>query len=150
MKGWLLDTNVVAAVTGPKPEAQVLKWMRSQPEYSLYISILSLAEYRKGIANLPPGSKLRPRIQMAVAAIESGFAGRILPFSDTIALRWGSLSGEVKRHSGHSPAVIDTMLAATALEHSLYFATRNVAHVSLTGAIIFNPWKDDPKRFPLI
>lgn len=149
MKGWLLDTNVIAAVTGPKPEPQVSQWMRSQPEYSLYLCILTLAEYRKGIANLPPGSKLRLRIQQSVAALESRFAGRILSVSDSIALRWGAISGEVKRHSGHSPTVIDTMLAATALEHNLYLATRNVAHVSQTGAAVFNPWKDDPAKFPL-
>ena len=127
MKGWLLDTNVIAAVTGPKPEPQVSQWMRNQPEYSLYLSILTLGEYRKGIANLPPGSKLRLRIQQAVAALESRFAGRILSVSDSIALRWGTISGEVKRLSGHSPTVIDTMLAATAIEHNLYLATRNVA-----------------------
>ena len=150
MKGWLLDTNVVAAITTPQPDPRVSQWLRSQPEYTLYLSILTLAEYRKGIANLPPGSKLRPRIQQAVAALESRFSGRILSVSDTIAVRWGTISGEIKRHSGHSPTVIDTMLAATALQHNLYLATRNVTHVSLSGAAVFNPWNDDPAKFPLI
>jgi predicted nucleic acid-binding protein len=149
MNGWLLDTNVIAAMTGPKPEPRVEQWMRSLPEYRLFISILTLGEYRKGIANLPPGSKLRPRIQHAASAIESRFSGRILSVTDNVALRWGTISGETKRHSGHSPTVIDTLLAATAIEHNLYLATRNVAHVSLSGATVFNPWKDDPAKFPL-
>jgi len=149
MRGWLLDTNVVAAMTGPKPEPRVAQWMRSQPEYSLFISILTLAEYRKGVANLPPGSKLRPRIQKTAAALESRFAGRIVSVSDSIALRWGTISGEIKRNSGHSPTVIDTLLAATAIEHHFYLATRNAAHVALSGAIVFNPWRDDPASFPL-
>ncbi len=149
MIGWLLDTNVISAVAGPKPEPRVAQWIRNQPEYSLFLSILTLAEYQKGIANLPPGSKLRLRIQQNVTALESRFAGRILSVSDSIALRWSAISGEVKRLSGHSPSVIDTMLAATAIEHSLYLATRNEAHVSLSGAVVFNPWKDDPANFPL-
>ena len=150
MRGWLLDTNVVAAITGPQPEPRVSQWLRGQSEYTLYLSILTLAEYRKGIANLPPGSKIRPRIQHAVTALESRFSGRILSVSDATALFAGApLSGEIKRHSGHSPTVIDTMLAATAIEHNLYLATRNVAHVSQTGVIVFNPWKDDPASFPV-
>ena len=149
MTGWLLDTNVVSAIIGAKPEPRVAKWIASQPEHSLFLSILTLAEYRKGIANLHPGNKLRPRLQQAVAALEARFYGRILSVSDPIALRWGNISGEVKRLSGHSPSVIDTLLAATALEHNLYLATRNVAHVALSGATVFNPWKDDPTSFPL-
>jgi toxin FitB len=147
--GWLLDTNVVSALSGARPEPRVAKWIAGQPEHSLFLSVLTLAEYRKGIANLNPGSKLRPRLLQSVAALEARFYGRILSVSDPIVLRWGSISGDVKRLTGHSPSVIDTMLAATALEHSLYLATRNVTHVALSGAAVFNPWKDDPARFPL-
>lgn len=149
MNGWLLDTNVVSAISSANPAPQVVQWVRGQPQYSLFLSILTLAEYRKGIAHLPPGSKLRPRIQQDVAALEARFSGRVLSVSDPIALRWGNISGEVKRLSGHSPSVVDTLLAATALEHDLYLATRNVAHVALSGATVFNPWKDDPANFPL-
>ena len=82
-------------------------------------------------------------------ALESRFAGRILSVSDEIVLRWGSISGEVRRLTGHPPPVIDTLLAATAVEQSLYLVTRNVADVTGSGVRVFNPWKDDPKDFPL-
>jgi predicted nucleic acid-binding protein len=149
VKGWLLDTNVISAVSGPKPEPRVERWIDSQTEPALFLSILTIAEYRKGIEHLPPGDKLRPRLQMAVAALENRFRSRILSVSDQIALRWGSISGEVKRLTGHSPSVIDTLLAATAIEHNLYLATRNVIHVANSGAAVFNPWKDDPAQFLL-
>ncbi len=77
------------------------------------------------------------------------FSGRILPISDSVVLRWGAISGQAKRVTGHSPSVIDTLLAATAIEHDLYLATRNTADVTNSGAAIFDPWKDDPGRFPL-
>jgi predicted nucleic acid-binding protein len=149
VKGWLLDTNVISAVSGPKPEPRVAKWVDSQPEHTIFLSILTIAEYRKGIEHLPRGHKLRQRLQQAVLALESRFAGRILSVSDPIAIRWGAISGEVKRITGHSPSVVDTLLAATAIEHNLYLATRNVVHVEQSGASVFNPWKDDPARFPL-
>jgi predicted nucleic acid-binding protein len=41
-----------------------------------------------------------------------------------------------------SPPVIDTMLAATAIEHGLHLVTRNIADVRHSGALMFNPWTD--------
>jgi hypothetical protein len=45
--------------------------------------------------------------------------------------------------------VIDTLFAATALEYDLYLVTRNVGDVHTSGAQIFDPWNDDPAKFPL-
>jgi predicted nucleic acid-binding protein len=149
VNGWLLDTNVIAEVSGAKPDPKVEGWLKSLPEHTLYLSILTIGEYQKGIQHLPQGDKLRPRLQRAVAALEARFAKRVLSVSDKIVLRWGAISGEVKRLTGHSPSVIDTLLAATAIEHNLYLATRNVIHVANSGAAVFNPWKDDPAQFPL-
>ena len=149
MKGWLLDTNVISEMRGARPDQKVAKWFDAQPEHLLFLSILTLAEYRKGIANLSRGDKRRPQFERAVVALEKRFAGRVLSISDGIALRWGAMSGDAKRLTGHSPSVIDTMLAATAIEHGLYLATRNVVDVTHSGAAVFNPWKDDPELFPL-
>ena len=46
--------------------------------------------------------------------------------------------------TGHSPPVIDTLFAATALEYDLYLVTRNVRDAQISGAQIFDPWNDDP------
>jgi hypothetical protein len=149
VNGWLLDTNVISEMSRAKPDPRTAKWFNSQPEHTLFLSILTIAEYQKGIEHLPPGDKRRPRLQRAVIALERRFADRVLSVSDPIVLRWGGISGTVKRLTGHSPSVIDTMLAATAIEHRLYLATRNVLHVANSGALVFNPWKDDPTQFPL-
>ena len=149
MNGWLLDTNVISEMSGARPDSKVAKWFNAQIQHSLFLSIITIAEYRKGIEHLPPGDKRRPRLQRAVMALESRFSGRLLSVSDQIVLRWGAISGEVKRLTRHSPSVIDTLLAATAIEHGLYLATRNVVDVANSGAAVFNPWKDDPVQFPI-
>ena len=95
MNGWLLDTNVIAEMSGAKPDPKVAKWFNAQVERSLFLSILTIAEYQKGIEHLLPGDKLRPRLQRAVIALEGRFSGRILSVSDQIVLRWGAISGEV-------------------------------------------------------
>ena len=95
MKGWLLDTNVISAVSGPQPEPRVATWFKAQPEHTLFLSILTLAEYQKGIEHLPPGHSMRSRHRQTLIRLEARFVGRILSLSNAIVLRWGSISGEV-------------------------------------------------------
>lgn len=149
MRGWLLDTNVVAALINPHGAPSVKRWAEGQDEEALHISVLTLAEYDKGIYNLPDDHADRPRYMAARDALADRFGRRVLSLGDAIVRRWGRISGEVKRASGHAPPVIDTMLAATALEHDLYLVTRNVKDTRPSGAIIFDPWNDDAQVFPL-
>jgi predicted nucleic acid-binding protein len=149
VKGWLLDTNVIAEMMRPRPDRSFQRWFTAQAEQTLFLSILTLAEYQKGLYHLELGDPLRPRLERLAQRINQRFSGRVLPVSDPVALRWGAISGEVKRLTGHSPPVIDTFLAASAIENNLYLATRNTVHVAHSGAIVFNPWKDNPAHFPL-
>jgi predicted nucleic acid-binding protein len=149
LKGWLLDTNVIAEARGAKADKNVVRWLTAQPEETLYLSIITIAEYEKGIHHLPVGDPRRELFRGSLRMLEEHFAGRILSISDTVVRRWGVISGQTKLASGHSPTVIDTMLAVTAIEHELYLVTRNVRDVSLSGAAIFNPWTDSAAKFPV-
>jgi len=148
--GWLLDTNVTAEIISAGGSARVKAWAAQQDEASLHLSILTIAEYDKGIANLPEGDERRPVYMKTRDRLAARFAARLLPVSDAIVRRWGTISGTVRRVTGHPPPVIDTLLAATALDHDLYLATRNVRDVRHSGAAVFNPWDDDPAAFPLV
>jgi toxin FitB len=149
VKGWLLDTNVIAEVGGAKPDPNVETWLNAQPEELLFISILTIAEYQKGIEKLPPNDNRRPRLNKSLEALRRRFSGRVLSLPDETIIRWGTISGTVRRTTGNWPSVIDTMLAATAVDRSLYFSTRNTTHVAHSGATVFNPWIDDPANFPI-
>ena len=146
MKGWLLDTNVIAELVSPRGDAQVQAWAAAQDEQLLFISILTVAEYDKGIENLAQDDLRR----VAFAALRDGiaerFRGHILAVSDPVVRRWGAISGRVKRETGHPPSVVDTLLAATALENDLVLATRNIKDVVFSGALVFNPWTVDPAK----
>ena len=144
MRGWLLDTNVIAELSRTKPDPKVASWASRQTEADLYISVLTLAEYDKGLHNLPAGAVARGRIAASIVALEARFAGRILSVDDATVRRWGLISGTVQRLTGRAPPVIDTLLAATAIERALWLVTRNVKDVQDTGAALFDPWHDDP------
>ena len=147
MKGWLLDTNIIASLTAPGGAPSVKTWVATQDERTLYLSVITLAEYDKGIDQLPEGAPQRARYAANRDAIEARFEGRVLPISNAIMRRWGALAGRIQRETGHPPPVLDALLAATALETNLYFVTRNTKDVMRSGAIVFNPWKDDPSEF---
>lgn len=150
MKGWLLDTNVVAALINPQGAPSVKSWAAGQDEETFHISVLTLAEYDKGIHNLPDDHADRPRHIAARDALAERFGWRMLSLGDGIVRRRGRISGTVKRDSGgHAPPVIDTLLAATAIEHDLYLVTRNVKDTRSTGAFVYDPWNDDVAKFPL-
>lgn len=144
MNGWLLDTNVIAELAKPQGTVRVQEWAAAQDETLLFISIVTLGEYEKGLHNVHPDSPLRPRIAAAIAALEIRFADRMLALTDAIVRRWGVISGSVKRQTGQTPPVIDTLLAATAIEHDLTLVTRNIRDVQHSGATVFNPWERDP------
>lgn len=149
MKGWLLDTNVIATLANPAGAPTVKAWAAGQPEDRFFLSILTFGEYDKGIQKLATDDPERSRYTAARDALEARFAGRILTVANPIIRQWGSISGTVKRQTGLWPSVIDTLLAATAIEHQLILATRNIRDVQASGAVLFDPWKDDPADFPL-
>ena len=149
MIGWLIDTNVVASLIAPNGAPSVKAWGQIVDEDKLFLSILTLAEYEKGIANLADDDSNRPRHIATRDALEARFQGRILPLGNRVVRRWGEVSGRVKRETGHPPPVIDTLLAATAIEAELYLVSRNRRDLQRSGASIFDPWNDDPVRFPL-
>lgn len=149
MKGWLLDTHVVSALASPGGAPTVKAWASGQPEHRMFLSVLTLAEYDKGIHNIEPDHPDRSRYMAARDALAHRFGDRLLSVDDAIVFRWGEISGDVKRRVRQAPSVIDTLLAATAIEHDLFLVTRNVKDTRHSGAVIFNPWEDDPSHFPL-
>lgn len=140
MKGWLLDTNVVSSLMNPNGAPSVKAWARAQDEGSLYISILTLAEYDKGIHNLPADHVDRSRYVAARKALADRFEARLLSVADADVLLWGQLAGDIKRRTSHPPPLIDTLLAAAAINNDLCLVTRNEKDVKLTGAVLLNPW----------
>jgi predicted nucleic acid-binding protein len=140
LKGWLLDTNVVASLIAANGAPSVMAWAASEDEERMWLSVLTLGEYDKGIANLADDNPKRARFAAIRDRLEARFDGRVLSVSDDVVRRWGALSGRIRRDTGHPPPVIDTMFAATAIEHNLCLVTRSVRDVVATGVNLFNPW----------
>jgi hypothetical protein len=147
--GWLLDTNVLSESRRPQPEARVVNWLGAAPRDRCFISILTLAEFDKGIETLPAGDPRRPSLQAFVSRVEAAFAGRILTLDDDAVRTWGRLSGRYRRDFGGQAPVVDAMIAAQARKHRLIVASRNSRDFTTLECQTFNPWTDDPANFPI-
>jgi predicted nucleic acid-binding protein len=123
--------------------------MRRTPADRTFISVLTLGEIDQGISFLKPGDVRLPRLVRFRSQVESDFAGRILPLNEETVRLWGEISGRHRRDFGSRPAVVDTMLIATAQHRRLYVASRNTSEMRRLGWPVFNAWTDDESDFPL-
>jgi toxin FitB len=140
VSGYLLDTNVISEMVKLRPEAKVVSWVQTTSEELLYLSVLTIGEIRKGIDSLPRSNKRGLLESWLAKDLVLRFAGRILQVNLDIAERWGLISARAKI-AGAPLAVIDGLMAATALHHNLTFVTRNTKDVRVAGISMLNPWQ---------
>jgi len=132
---YLLDTNTVSEFTKIRRNPQVVAWFSATPIEALFLSTLTIGELRRGVAVLAQKDAARAaKLSEWVSSIVQTYQNRILPVTLEISNRWGLLSAERSR------SVVDTILAATAIEHELILVTRNIKDIQDTGAIFFNPF----------
>lgn len=139
-RGWLIDTNVVSELRrGARCAAPVLSWSSSVPPVACYLSRISLAEIRFGIARAPTPD-FRAELEAWVRdGLLPWFGERILEVSERVLLRWRMLvwEGQKDNYTFSQP---DALLAATALEHNLGVVTRNTEDFERAGLRLLNPW----------
>ncbi len=135
----LLDTNVVSEPLRASGDRNVLAWIDAQIIETLYLSAISLAELRFGIAALPEGKRrdtLHSSLEKRVLPL---FAGRILSFDDAASRAYATLRAGV-RTAGQAIAPADGYIAAIAVTHGFSVATRDTSPFDAAGLAVINPW----------
>jgi predicted nucleic acid-binding protein len=137
---YLLDTCLVSELLKPRPSQTVSAWLAEQREEDLHLSVLTLGEIQKGVAQLPESRK-KARLQAWLDRdLRDRFRGRIVPINETVALTWGRVSGDALARGRPLP-VIDALIAATAIVFDATFATRDEEGILDAGAKTVNPWE---------
>ncbi|MBY5788424.1 type II toxin-antitoxin system VapC family toxin [Rhizobium leguminosarum] len=139
----LLDTNVLSEVTRPRPDARVLQWLDSLDEDRSFISVVSIAEIRRGVALMESGRKRDALAEWLAQDLPQRFEQRVTPFDQPVAIVWGDLMGLAKR-SGRGLSSMDGLIAATAIAHDLTLATRNIKDFEGFGIELVDPWMERP------
>lgn len=138
MKGFLLDTNVVSELRkGARADAGLVAWFGARTRRELFLSAVTLAELRRGIALISTRDPAQAnilrhwcdRLQRAY-----GSTGRLLPLRAAEASAWGELMAL------RPVPIMDGFLAATAQVHDLTLVTRNVDDFADLPIRIENPF----------
>jgi toxin FitB len=132
---YLVDANVLSEPTRPAPDAKVVDWL-SANERTLVVDSVVLGELYLGVLSIPAGRR-RTGLEQWFEALSRTLA--CLPWDAAVSRQWAKLVVALKRKGTPVP-LLDGMIAATALEHGLTVATRNVTDFKPTGVKVVNPF----------
>ncbi|NBS65332.1 MAG: type II toxin-antitoxin system VapC family toxin [Betaproteobacteria bacterium] len=136
----LLDTNVVSEAMRLNPDQHVINWIDAQPLETLYLSSISVAELRAGVALLPPG-KRRAALQGGLEReILPLFTGRVLSFDLPCTHQYAELLAKARK-LGRALGTADALVAAVAGANAFSVATRDVLPFRGVGLNVINPWE---------
>ena len=136
---YLLDTCLLSELVKPEPQRSVTEWMGERQSTELFASALTLGELHRGVAKKAQ-SKRRSELETWLQDLEVSFENQLLPFTLETGRIWATMSAQAEAQ-GRPLAVMDSLIAATALEHGLTLVTRNVSDFALTGVSLLNPWE---------
>jgi tRNA(fMet)-specific endonuclease VapC len=137
---YLLDTNVISELVAKQPNPRVVQWIDGLDPNSVYLSVITIGELRKGIEKLPDSQRKHALGDWLNDDLLLRFGGRILILDVDVMLTWGVLTGQLER-IGKPLSAIDSLIAALALHHMCHLVTRNEDDFKDTGVPIVNPWK---------
>ena len=135
----LLDTNVVSELMRDSPTPEVLAWMDNQPSRELFVTSITEAEIRTGIAFLPEGARRRGLVDTFERTLGDLFAHRVLPFDSGAARAYAEVAA-ARRTAGRPISQPDCQIAAIAIARGMSVATRNIRDFSDTDIQVIDPW----------
>lgn len=135
----LLDTNVVSEPLRRAPDARVVAWLDAQPLETLYLSAISVAELRVGVALLPVGKRRKGLQNDLESRVLPMFTGRILPFDEGCTAAYAERVAKA-RAAGLAIATADGYIAAIAAAHRFVVASLDTQPFVAAGLTIINPW----------
>jgi predicted nucleic acid-binding protein len=135
----LVDTNVISEPLRKAPEVHVVEWIDAQPLETLFLSAITVAELRFGVASLPAGKRRNGLHESLETRVLPLFAGRVLAFELASTHNYAQLMTKA-RTRGFSIATADGYIAATAAANGMAVATRDTAAFEAAGVPVINPW----------
>lgn len=141
-RGWLLDTNVVSELRkGARCHSGVRAWAEAVPPAACFLSRVTVAEVRFGIARVTDPS-FRAELEAWLRdGLRAWFGERILDVDEAVLLAWRRLTWEAQK-ANYTYAQPDALIAATALVHDLGVVTRNTEDFARAGVALLNPWTE--------
>ena len=140
---YLIDTCCISELVKKKPNPNVVKWFADQDELSMYLSVITFGELRKGIEKLPDSRKKIELNRWVKEDLNHRFKNRVLNITMEEVNKWGEILATAEKNGKPLPAV-DSLIAATAKVHDLSVVTRITQDMEDSGVEVINPWTYEP------
>ena len=137
---YILDTNVISELVAPQPDTNVTRWIESIDPKTVYLSVITVGELKKGIENLSDSRRKTVLEEWLINDLLVRFQDQLLPIDSSTMQAWGSLVTRMEAIGKPMPA-IDSLLAATTLHRGFTLCTRNVGDFEHAGISLLNPWE---------
>ena len=136
---YLLDTCVISEMIKPSPDKKLLRWVENEPSASLFLSVITIGEIRKGLSKLP-ASRKKEKLTIWLNMLLEEYSNRILLIDLTVAENWGEMQGRSEKKGAVMPS-IDGLIAAITYTNNMTLVTRNENDFISANIPIINPWK---------
>ena len=135
----LLDTKVISEQFRAAPNEVAINWLNRQPIETLYLSAMTVAELRAGVALMPAGKRKAALDESIEHQLLPLFIGRVLPFDMACTRSYAEVLATVRK-AGSGIEAADAVIAAIALKDGLSAATRDHSPFEAAGVKVINPW----------
>lgn len=136
----VLDTHVISELWKIEPNPNVLAWVDAQMVETLYLSAITVAELRFGLATMPAGKRRTIYQDRLEGEVLPAFTSRILPFDLDASRAYADLMAQA-REEGKAIGKADGYIAAIVIARGFAIATRDVAPFQATRLNVINPWE---------
>ena len=136
---FILDTNIVSAMTRPEADPVVKAWLDLTDQLLLRTTAITLFEIRYGLSGMPAGRNRASLEAGFEVLLTSAFKDNILAFDANAAEEAGRIRA-VRKSVGRVVDIPDTMIGAIAVSRGLPLVTRNVRHFDDLPVTLINPW----------
>jgi tRNA(fMet)-specific endonuclease VapC len=136
----LLDTCVISELVAKQPDEKVIEWIDNIEQESVYLSVITIGEIRKGIEKLPESKRKMTLQKWLNDELLIRFRGKILAIDINAMLVWGELTGRLEVEGKKMPAM-DSLIAAISIHNNCSLVTRNQDDFKYAGLTIVNPWE---------
>jgi toxin FitB len=134
---YLYDTNLIAELMRPMPDAIAARWLNLNFADS-WICAPVIFESLSGLVRLPEGGRRSQLIDVFERLLQR-FGPRVQDF-DTRSARAAAQLIEAARRQGRVLQEGDAQIAGIAAAYGLVLATRNIRDFEGLGLQLVNPW----------
>lgn len=136
---YLLDTCVISELVAKRPNPSVVTWIDTQLPTDLHLSVITIGEIAKGTSKLAPSRRKDSLTTWLNQTLPNRFGERILGIDTATMMLWGDMVGRLEKQGTPMP-LLDSLIAAIAIQNSLRLVTRNIDDFAATGIVMLNPW----------